>query len=64
MVSYLRAGYHDAKKRAPSARQVRDSGLVKIVGQIHAVNYARVGWVKYGTLMIRRGIVIGREQTL
>ena len=32
-------GYRDAKTRAPSARQVRDRELVKLVREIHAENY-------------------------
>ena len=32
-------GYRDAKTRAPSARQVRDRELVKLVREIHAENH-------------------------
>ncbi|MDP9805983.1 transposase InsO family protein [Trueperella bonasi] len=56
-------GYRDAKKRAPSARQVRDRELVELVGQIHAENYGVYGVRKMWRALKRQGVDIGREQT-
>lgn len=56
-------GYRDAKRRAPSARQVRDRELVKIVREFHAENYGVYGVHKMWHALKRRDIEIGREQT-
>ena len=56
-------GYRDAKTRAPSARQVRDRELVKLVREIHAENYGVYGVRKMWHALRRLGVIIGREQT-
>ena len=56
-------GYRDAKTRAPSARQVRDRELVKLVREIHAENYGVHGVRKMWHALRRLGVIIGREQT-
>lgn len=56
-------GYRDAKRRALSARQVRDRELVKIVREFHAENYGVYGVHKMWHALKRRDIEIGREQT-
>lgn len=56
-------GYRDAKRRVPSARQVRDRELVAVVRKVHSENYGVYGVRKMWHALGRQGIEIGREQT-
>lgn len=56
-------GYRAAKRRAPSARQVRDELLVEEIVRLHAENYGVYGVRKMHALMRRQGWEIGRDQT-
>lgn len=56
-------GYRAAKSRAASVRSVRDAQLVEIIKTAHAENYSVYGVKKVHAEMLRRGHLIGREQT-
>jgi len=56
-------GYRAAKKRAPSARDVRDLLLVPEVARLHAENYSVYGVRKMHAAMRRAGWQVGRDQT-
>ena len=57
------AGYYAARRRAPSARAVRDAELVDVVRRVHAVNYSVYGVRKMQAALAREGVVVGRDQT-
>jgi transposase InsO family protein len=55
-------GYRAAKRRAPSARSVRDRGLITLVADLHAANYSVYGQRKMVALLARHGHQMGRDQ--
>lgn len=57
------AGYYAARRRAPSARALRDAELVEVVRRVHAVNYSVYGVRKMQAALAREGVVVGRDQT-
>lgn len=56
-------GYRDAKRRGPSARQLRDVSLVERIKEIHEANYSVYGVRKIWHALRREAIIIGRDQT-
>lgn len=55
-------GYRAAKRRAPSARTLRDEVLIAELKRIHAANYGVYGVRKMWHAMRRAGWQIGRDQ--
>ena len=56
-------GYRAAKRRVPSARQLRDEILVPEIKRIHKKNYSVYGARKMQAKLQREGWQIGRDQT-
>jgi putative transposase len=56
------SGYYAAKKRAPSARAVRDEQLKVEIARVHAENYGVYGVRKVWTQLNREGIPVPRCQ--
>ncbi|QIM16927.1 IS3 family transposase [Leucobacter insecticola] len=56
-------GYRAAKRRLPSARQLRDELLVPEIRRLHEANYGVYGVRKMHALVKREGWEIGRDQT-
>jgi transposase InsO family protein len=52
--------YHDAKRRPPSARRVRDEGLRTEISRVHAENFGIYGARKVWRQLHREGIRVAR----